>query len=140
MGYEFTLTLAYAFLRSLRGPELDILMVGAGGEAEIERFLPENASWRLLGVDPSQAMLDFAAVKADRLGVRQRVEIIRGTVDLRPVLRCCYTCLFVLHFLPDDAKLELQRCMARRLHPGALALVVSACRVDALNEPPPPAG
>jgi hypothetical protein len=68
MGYEFILTLTYAFLRALRKPDLDLLVVGAGGGAEIERFLPDNPGWRVCGVDPSQEMLDLAAVKAERLG------------------------------------------------------------------------
>ena len=75
MGYEFMFTLTYACLRALQKPELNILVVGAGGGAEIERFLPDNGGWRLTGVDPSQAMLDLAAAKADRLGVRDRVKL-----------------------------------------------------------------
>jgi SAM-dependent methyltransferase len=100
MGYEIILTLAYAFLRALRKPELDILVVGAGGGAEIERFLPDNPGWRLSGVDPSQDMLDLAAAKADRL-VRDRVKLIRGTVDDAPGAQRfdAATCLYVLHFL-----------------------------------------
>jgi tRNA (cmo5U34)-methyltransferase len=138
MGYEFILTLTYAFLRALRKPELDILVVGAGGGAEIERFLPDNPGWRLSGVDPSQAMLDLAAAKADRLGVRDRVKLIRGTVDEAPGDQRfdVATCLFVLHFLPDDAKLALLRSMARRIHPGGPALIVSGCRVDTLHQGP----
>jgi tRNA (cmo5U34)-methyltransferase len=136
MGYEFILTLTYTILRALRKPELDILVVGAGGGAEIERFLPDNPGWRLSGVDPSQDMLDLAAAKADRLGVRDRVKLIRGTVDEAPSdpRFDAATCLFVLHFLPDDAKLALLRGMARRIHPGGPALIVSACRVDTLNQ------
>ena len=135
MGYEFFLTLTYAFLRALRKPELDILVVGAGGGAEIERFLPDNPGWRVTGVDPSQDMLDLAAAKAERLGVRHRVRLIRGTVDEAPGDHCfdAATCLLVLHFLPDDAKVALLRGMARRLHPGAPALIVSGCRVDELT-------
>ena len=135
MGYEFVLTLTYAFLRALQKPQLDLLVVGAGGGAEIERFLPNNPGWRLSGVDPSQDMLDLAATKADRLGVRDRVKLIRGTVDEAPSDHPfdAATCLFVLHFLADDAKLALLRGMARRIHPGGPALIVSACRVDALR-------
>ena len=138
MGYEFMFTLTYACLRALQKPQLNILVVGAGGGAEIERFLPDNGGWRLTGVDPSQAMLDLAAAKADRLGVRDRVKLIRGTVDDAPGDHPfdAAACLFVLHFLPDDAKLGLLRGMARRIHPGGPALIVSGCRVDALNQGP----
>jgi len=136
MGYEFILTLSHAFLRALRKEELDILVVGAGGGAEIERFLPDNPGWRVSGVDPSQDMLDLAAAKAKRLGVRHRVTLICGTVDEAPADHRfdAATCLFVLHFLPDDAKVALLRGMAQRIHRGAPALIVSACRVDELNQ------
>jgi tRNA (cmo5U34)-methyltransferase len=81
-------------------------------------------------------MLDLAVAKADRLGVRHRVKLIRATVDEVPGDQRfdAATCLFVLHFLPDDAKLALLRGMAQRIQPGGLALIVSACRVDTLNQ------
>ena len=138
MGYELILTLTYAFLRALQKPQLDILVVGAGGGAEIERFLPDNRGWRLTGVDPSQDMLDLAAAKADRLGVSDRVKLIRGTVEELPGDQRfdAATCLFVLHFLADDAKLALLRGMARCIRPGGPALIVSGCRVDTLDQDP----
>ena len=61
---------------------------------------------------------------------------IRGTVDDAPGDHPfdAAACLFVLHFLPDDAKLGLLRGMARRIHPGGPALIVSGCRVNALSQ------
>jgi tRNA (cmo5U34)-methyltransferase len=110
-------------------------VVGAGGGAEIERFLPDNPDWRVTGVDPSREMLDLARVKADRLGVADRVTLIQGSVDDVPVDRRfdAATCLFVLHFLPDDAKRALLRGITQHLHPDAPALSVSGCRVDELT-------
>ena len=135
MGYEFIFELTHAFLRALGKRELDLLVVGAGGGAEIERFLPDNPDWRVTGVDPSREMLDLARVKADHLGVADRVTLIQGSVDDVPVARRfdAATCLFVLHFLPDDAKLALLRGITQHLQPGAPALSVSGCRVDELT-------
>jgi len=53
VGYDLVFTLATCFLRALNQPELDVLVVGAGGGKEIEQFLPSNPKWRLVGVDPS---------------------------------------------------------------------------------------
>jgi tRNA (cmo5U34)-methyltransferase len=78
MGYDLLFTLTYCFLRALRRPELDLLVIGAGGGMEIERFLPDNPGWRLTGVDPSQDMLALAQAKADRLGLREQVTLVRG--------------------------------------------------------------
>ena len=132
VGYDLVFTLTHCFLRALRRPNLDLLVVGAGGGAEIERFLPDNPGWRLTGVDPSQDMLALARATAERLGVQARVELVCGTVDDLPAERRfdAATCLYVLHFLPDDAKLALLRGIAGRLRPQAPVLVASGARID----------
>ena len=131
MGYDLLFTLAHSFLRALGRPDLHLLVVGAGSGAEIERFLPDNPGWRITGVDPSQDMLALAAAKAARLGVSERVALVRGTVeDLPREARFdAATCLFVLHFLPAAGKLALLRDIAGRLHPDAPALVATAARM-----------
>lgn len=132
VGYDLLFTLTYCFLRALRRPDLNLLAVGAGGGIEIERFLPGNPGWRLTGVDPSQDMLALAQVKAESLGVRGQVTLVRGTVeDLPTDARFdAATCLFVLHFLPDAGKLALLRGIARQLNPEAPVLIASGGRVD----------
>jgi tRNA (cmo5U34)-methyltransferase len=131
VGYDLLFTLTHSFLRSLRLPGLDLLVVGAGGGAELERFLPVNPGWRVTGVDPSQDMLALAQDKAARLGLGEQVTLLRGTVDDLPTEARfdAATCLFVLHFLPDDAKLALLRGIVRRLRPGAPLLVATGARV-----------
>ncbi len=132
LGYDFLLTLTFCVLRGLHLPNLDLLVVGAGGGAEIEQFLPDNPGWRLTGVDPSHDMLALAAAKIERLGVRERVRLVHGTVDdLPPQTRFdAATCLFVLHFLPDEQKLELLQGIAEHLQPSAPLIVASGTRVD----------
>ena len=132
VGYDLLFTLTSCFLRALRRPKLDLLVVGAGGGMEIERFLPDNPGWRLVGVDPSRDMLALAQATAESLGVQERVELVRGTVNDLPAERRfdAATCLFVLHFLPDDAKLALLRGIADRLRPQAPVLIAAGARVD----------
>ncbi|MGE5532338.1 MAG: class I SAM-dependent methyltransferase, partial [Bacteroidota bacterium] len=55
-GYELLFTLAHSLLRALHQRNLNLLVVGAGGGAEIEYFLAPNPGWRLTGVDPSADM------------------------------------------------------------------------------------
>jgi tRNA (cmo5U34)-methyltransferase len=131
-GYDLLFTLAGCFLSAQRQPELDLLVVGAGGGAEIARFLPDNPGWRLTGVDPSRKMLALAEAKAERLGVRDRVTLVDGTVDdLATDARFdAATCVFVLHFLPDEDKRNTLRGIAQRLRPGAPLLVASGTRVE----------
>lgn len=132
VGYDLVFTLTYCFLRALHRPDLNLLVVGAGGGMEIERFLSGNPGWHLAGVDPSQEMLALAAAKAERLGVREQVRLVRGTVEALPAGARfdAATCLFVLHFLPDDGKLALLRGIAGQLRPAAPLLVASGCRVE----------
>jgi tRNA (cmo5U34)-methyltransferase len=132
VGYDLLFTLTQCFLRALDRPELDLLVVGVGGGAEIERFLPDNPGWRLTGVDPSQEMLTLAQAKVEELGVRERVTLLRGTVEhLTTEARFdAATCLFVLHFLPDEAKRDTLREIRGRLHPGAPVLVASGGRAE----------
>ncbi len=132
VGYDLVFTLTSCFLRALDRPDLDLLVVGVGGGAEIAQFLPANPGWRLTGVDPSQDMLALAEAKAERLGVREQVTLVRGTVeDLPRQSRFdAATCLFVLHFLPDDDKLALLRGIVGRVRQDAPVLVVSGARID----------
>jgi tRNA (cmo5U34)-methyltransferase len=132
VGYDLAFTLTHCFLRALDRPDLRLLAVGAGGGAEIERFLPEDPGWRLTGVDPSRGMLDLARAKVDRLGLGERATLVAGTVADLPAEEGfdAATCLYVLHFLPDDGKLALLRGVAARLRPGAPLLAVTGCRVE----------
>jgi tRNA (cmo5U34)-methyltransferase len=133
VGYELLFTLVECFLRAQGRPDLHVLVVGAGGGAEIEHFLPANPGWRLTGVDPSQDMLALAQTRAEHLSVAGRVTLIHGTVQDLPTddRYDAATCLFVLHFLPDEAKLALLRAVAGRRQSGAPVLVASGARVHA---------
>ena len=132
VGYDLTFLLTECFLRALGAPNLHILVIGAGGGAEIERFLPGNPGWRITGIDPSREMLAMARSKVTDLGVEDRVTLVQGTVaQLAPEpLFDAATCLYVLHFLPDAAKVDLLRDIRARLRPGAPLYLISGVRVD----------
>lgn len=132
VGYDLILTLSSCSLRALQQPALQLLVVGAGGGAEIAALLPDNPGWQLTGVDPSRDMLAQAQAKAEQLGVQEQVELVRGTVDDLPAAGRfdAATCLFVLHFLPDAGKLALLQAIGQRLRPGAPLLVASGVRPE----------
>jgi tRNA (cmo5U34)-methyltransferase len=131
VGYDLLFTITHSFLRALRRPNLELLVVGAGGGAEIESFLPHNPDWRLTGVDPSAEMLAIAQAKAEQLRLHDRVTLLRGTVDDLPndPRFDAAVCLFVLHFLPEEGKLATLRGIHRRLRPRAPLLVAAGARV-----------
>lgn len=132
VGYDLTFLLTECFLRALGKTDLHILVIGAGGGAEIERFMPRNPGWRITGVDPSHEMLAQARAKVKALALDDRVTLAQGTIEqLAPDrLFDAATCLYVLHFLPDAAKVELLRNARDRLRPSAPLYLVSGVRVD----------
>jgi tRNA (cmo5U34)-methyltransferase len=132
VGYDLMFTLTGCLLRSLSQPRLDLLVVGAGGGAEIERLLPANPGWRLTGVDPSDGMLTLARATTEHLGLEDRVTLVRGMVDELPAEARfdAVTCLNVLHFLPDDGKLATLREIAARLRLGGPLLLANGARPD----------
>jgi len=132
VGYDLVFTLTGCLLRALNQPGLELLVVGAGGGAEIARFLPPNPDWRLTGVDPSREMLALARTTVERLALEDRVTLVQGTIDDIPsdARFDAATCLYVLHFLPDDDKLAVLRAIAARLRPGAPLLVASGALPD----------
>ena len=133
IGYDLTFLLTECFLRALGKSDLHLLVVGAGGGAEIERFLPHHPGWKITGVDPSHQMLAQAQAKVAAFNLGERVTLVQGTIEhLAPDLRFdAATCLYVLHFLPDAAKLELLRNIRDRLQSGAPLYLISAVRVAA---------
>ncbi len=132
VGYELMFTLAHSALRALGRTDLRVLVVGAGGGAEIETFLRANPDWSLTGVDPSRDMLALAQARAESLRVAHRVTLLPGTVEVLPddAVFDAATCLFVLHFLTDDDKCALLRGIARHLLPGAPLLVSTGGQVQ----------
>jgi len=113
-----------AILLAERAPaEAEILVLGAGGGAELAVFAAARPGWTFLGVDPSRQMLDLAR---DRLGpYLDRIRLLEGYIDDAPDGPFDgAACLLTLHFLPRDARLATLRALHRRMRPGA-ALVVA---------------
>ncbi|WP_202843397.1 class I SAM-dependent methyltransferase [Luteimonas saliphila] len=106
-----------------------VLVLGAGGGLELKAFAVARPGWRLVGVDPSAAMLGLAE---DTLGaLAARIELIEGHIDDAPEIPFDgATCLLTLHFLSPEARLHTLRELRRRLRPGA-PLVVAHHSFDA---------
>ncbi len=129
IGYEVAFELATALLRAHCPGDAWLLVVGAGGGMEVRTFARAAPGWHLTGVDPSAEMLALARAAADGLGVAERVELVRGTVDdLPPEPRFdAATLFFTLMHLPDDgAKLAALLGIHQRLRPGAPLLLADA--------------
>lgn len=95
-----------------------VLVVGAGGGLEIQRFAASHAGWRFAGVDPAGEMLKLA--RATLGPVAGRVEWHEGYVDTAPAGPFdAATCLLTMHFIAHEARRPTLEAIRRRLRPGA---------------------
>lgn len=99
-----------------------VLVVGAGGGAEIEALGASTWEFDLVGIDPSAAMLDVARPYAEAVQPPGRARLLHGTIDDLPSgdRFDAATSVMVMHFLPDDGtKLAYLAAIRSRLRTGA---------------------
>lgn len=95
-----------------------VLVVGAGGGAELRYLADHHPAWTFDGVDPSGPMLTLAR---DTLGRHAaRAALHQGFVDDAPEGPFdAATCLLTLHFLPAEERVRTLAEIRRRLRPGS---------------------
>lgn len=109
-----------------------VLVLGAGGGLELKAFAQARPGWRLVGVDPSAAMLGLAERTLGTLA--PKVDLIEGDIDAAPdTLFDGATCLLTLHFLSPAERLHTLRALHQRLREGA-PLVVAHHSFDTSEE------
>jgi tRNA (cmo5U34)-methyltransferase len=108
-----------ALLIAERAPEdACVLVVGAGGGAELTTFAQSYSQWRFVGVDPSASMLELAASVLGPL--IERVQLHQGYVDTAPAGPFdAATCLLTMHFVAADERRRMLKQIRSRLKPGA---------------------
>lgn len=105
--------------------DASVLVMAAGGGAELVALAAARSSWRFVGVDPSAAMLALARRKLSDADAK-RVDLVQGYVTDAPdgPFDAATSCL-VMAFMPDDgAKLHYLQQLRRRLRAGAPAVFV----------------
>lgn len=136
-GYDACHELSACMLSAAlgEGKPARVLVVGAGGTAgEIITSAALEPSWSFVAVDPSQPMLDLAAINIIRAGIADRVETLTGAVsdlDTTPLFDAAIM-IGVLHHLPGDkAKHDVLAEIAMRLKPGSPLIVAGNYRAYA---------
>lgn len=99
-------------------PQAKVLVVGAGGGAELRVFAQAQPQWRFVGVDPSEPMLQLAQATLGALAAR--VDFHQGYVHTAPAGPFDgATCLLTLHFLSHQERLATLKAIHQRLQAGA---------------------
>lgn len=98
-----------------------VLVLGAGGGAELEIFAKLQPRWRFVAVDPSPPMLSQAKLRMAAIGASDRVEWVEKPLSQAPQRRFDgATCLLTLPFLPDNGvRLDGLRHIRSCLREGA---------------------
>lgn len=125
-GYAVFQHLIALLLDSELKDDASILVMAAGGGAELMGIAPKRESWKLTGVDPSPDMLALAEGKLQSAGYGDRVTLLAGYVADAPEgpFDAATSCL-VMPFIADDGgKLDYLRQLRRRLRPGAPLFLV----------------
>jgi len=125
-GYAFFQNLIAQVLAGELKDDASILVMGAGGGAELMAIAAARETWTLTGVDPSPDMLALAEGKLRAAGYTERTSFITGFVGDAPdgPFDAATSCL-VAPFVPDDGgKLDYFRQLHRRMRPGAPLLLV----------------
>lgn len=99
-------------------PDARVLVLGAGGGAELKAMASAQPQWIFVGVDPAGEMLRLAERELGPL--MERVELVEGYIDDAPEGPFeAATCLLTLHFLGADERRRTVREIHRRLKPGS---------------------
>jgi len=121
-GYQHLQQMANLLLAERVQDEGRVLVVGAGGGAELRVFAEAHPRWRFHGVDPSAEMLELAGHTLGPFG--SRVELQQSYVDRAPPGPFDgATCLLTLHFSPKEERLSTLVEICKRLKPGAPLVV-----------------
>ncbi len=110
-----------------------VLVLGAGGGLELRALAEAYPRWRLLGVDPSAAMLELAVQTLGPLA--PRVKLLEGYVDAVSATGFDgAVCLLTMHFLSVQERLHTLRELRCRLKPGAPLVMAHHSVPDAADE------
>lgn len=125
--YDQIFTMIQSYFRACVSEEASVLVVGAGGGKEIATWGEENPNWTFTGVDPSEDMLKIAEQRIVALDLKERTQLIYGTVHDITVNKQfdAASCILVLHFVEgNDEKLKLLKEISRNLKVNAPFAVV----------------
>lgn len=135
-GYHASHTMAAAVLAERLDADPHLLIVGAGGGVEVERFAEHLPQSRFTAIDPAESMIQLGRVTTKNVAPPERIDwhvcdattAPRGPFDAATAFLC-------LMFVPDDgSRLEQLRAIHHRLKPGAPFLMMHAATTDATRE------
>ncbi|MEM9631842.1 MAG: class I SAM-dependent methyltransferase [Pseudomonadota bacterium] len=133
-GYRLAQELAYSVLQTLVGETATILVVGAGTGAELLFLAGERPHWNFIAVEPSADMADILRHKVDIAGLKDRVEIVRQSIETFQGEDKSDAAManLVSHFIQGDSlKLSFFSSIARNIREGGPLLHLEYVPEDA---------
>lgn len=135
-GYHASHAMAAAVLTQRLGADPHLLIVGAGGGVEVERFAEQLQGSRFTAIDPAESMIDLGRVTTQKVTPAERIDWhicdATGAPDGPYDAATAFLCLM---FVPDDgSRLKQLRAIHRRLKPGAPFLMMHAATTDATRD------
>ena len=126
-SYDAMLRLTQTFFQSVLPDEATFIVVGAGSGNEILQLAEQKPHWSFVGVDPAEAMLQFATERLKPLP--NDITLLHGTLleTTLPITQFdAASCLLVLHFIESyEEKLATLKAISQHLKPGAPFVLVS---------------
>ncbi|MEQ8267703.1 MAG: methyltransferase domain-containing protein [Parvibaculum sp.] len=117
-GYAELHRMTAILLGERAGPDARVLVLGAGGGAELKALAAAHAGWTFEGVDPAAEMLRLAARQLGDLA--PRVALREGYIeDASEGPFDAAACLLTLHFLARAERVRTAAEIRRRMKPGA---------------------
>lgn len=126
-GYDQLFKMALSYLSRQPDENKNILVVGSGTGMELLTFGKQMPACRIMGVDPSEEMINISRARLEENELTPRVTLLKGHVNDLPEIEKydAATLIFVMRFIPDEkGKLSLLKNISKRLKPGAQLIIV----------------
>jgi tRNA (cmo5U34)-methyltransferase len=135
-GYHASHAMAAAVLAQRLGADPHLLIVGAGGGVEVERFSEHLPGSRFTAIDPAESMIDLGRVTTQEVTPPERIDWhMCDATGAPPGPFDAATAFLCLMFVPDDgSRLKQLRAIHQRLKHGAPFLMMHAATAESTRE------
>ena len=129
-GYQIMHSMIKSFFENCLNDNSDILIIGAGGGAEMNALCTSSKKWNIFGIDPSEEMLEKARLIVNVQKSLHQIDFMKGYLSDLPESRKfnAATSVLVMHFLKDNGeKLNFLKQVRQHLKENGFFILVDFC-------------